>query len=728
MKKRGKTTKRMKLWVVLALVISLVAVQTVQIIAEASEEGSEASGVSVTVSSISELIDAVENAADGDVIGIDSKISIDTNVGQIGSEGGKHLTIIRMNEGAYFDVSSGGNVTFCNMAFEGNGSKVIGNMSMFYVLGTLNLNSVVVKNCSTANGNGGAVYVDMTGTLNADQAVFDRNAGYRGGHIYATGTAFLRNCILKNGRASTEGGAAMSSHNGALDMSGCKVYGNAASTSGGGIHNNAAATLTRCAVFANTAFAGADIANDTGVTAFRMDSIADSLSLYEEDGITPVEWVLDCENGTDGLTFPFDVSNPNSLMKLVYEGSLSGDDTGESGGNTEESGGTEEGGNTEESGGSTEGGGNTEGGSTEESGGSTESGGNTEGSNTEEGNGSTEGGGTEESGGSTEGGNTEGGSTEEGSGSTEGGNTEESGSTEEGGGNTEESSGTEEGSGNTEGGNTEESGGNAGDNGNTGNGGNKPEDGNNGGESGSKPEDSNNSGGNGNGNAPGNGKPSDTEGTPGTADSDSSKNDGASPDKESSNTTTTNTTTTNHEDNSMTTKTTENHEDKSTSTYNYYTYNTPNTPSANTNGNDTQRDNGAKTTPNANVSASASVTPARETATSGTSGSTDSDSGNNVSEVSANAQIPDNIKLDLGNVDVVYEMNGGISNIEISNRRESDEKTESVVAAMSAATGESAIEPDASSINWYEVVKMLLLAAIFVVVIPKPNLKKKAEA
>lgn len=277
MKKRRKvTTKRMKFWVVLALVLSLVAVQTVQIIAEASDDKVVPS---VTANNLSELIYAVENATDGDVIGIDSKISIDTNVGQIGSESGKRLTIVRTNEGAYFDVSSGGNVSFSNIVFEGNGSNVTGNMSMFYVLGTVNLNGVIIQNCNTANGNGGAIYVDMTGTLNADQVIFDRNAGYRGGHIYVTGKAFLRNCILRNGRASTEGGAAMSSHKGVLDMSGCKVYGNSASTSGGGIHNNATVTLTRCAVFANTAFAGADIANDTGVTAFSMDSIADAFSL-----------------------------------------------------------------------------------------------------------------------------------------------------------------------------------------------------------------------------------------------------------------------------------------------------------------------------------------------------------------------------------------------------------------------------------------------------------------
>lgn len=98
----------------------------------------------------------------------------------------------------------------------------------------------------------------------------------------------------------------------------------------------------------------------------------------------------------------------------------------------------------------------------------------------------------------------------------------------------------------------------------------------------------------------------------------------------------------------------------------------------------------------------------------------------NIPETSANVQIPDNIKLDLGNVDIVYEMNGGISNIEISNQREAVGAVENMVEVMAADAEEPVAT--AQTVNWYEVVKMLLLVAIFIVVVPKPSLSLKKES
>ena len=113
-----------------------------------------------------------------------------------------------------------------------------------------------------------------------------------------------------------------------------------------------------------------------------------------------------------------------------------------------------------------------------------------------------------------------------------------------------------------------------------------------------------------------------------------------------------------------------------------------------------------------------------ETGASSASDNTASNATDDVTEASASAQIPDNIKLDLGNVDIVYEMNDGISNIAISNRREAVGETENVVEVP--ASGQEGTLTNTPPLNWYEVVKMLLLAAIFIVVIPKPNLKKNS--
>ncbi len=92
-------------------------------------------------------------------------------------------------------------------------------------------------------------------------------------------------------------------------------------------------------------------------------------------------------------------------------------------------------------------------------------------------------------------------------------------------------------------------------------------------------------------------------------------------------------------------------------------------------------------------------------------------------------QIPDNISLNLVDVDIVYDMTDGISNIEISNARErTDFPTAETVSvkALSAFPAAADAEED-SAINWYEIIKMALLAAILLIVIPKPEPKRRSK-
>ncbi len=67
---------------------------------------------------------------------------------------------------------------------------------------------------------------------------------------------------------------------------------------------------------------------------------------------------------------------------------------------------------------------------------------------------------------------------------------------------------------------------------------------------------------------------------------------------------------------------------------------------------------------------------------------------NDYHTVSDNMQIPDNIKLNLYNVDIVYEMTDGV------------------------------VENKSFSAYWYEIIKMVLLAAILLAVIPGTRAKK----
>lgn len=99
--------------------------------------------------------------------------------------------------------------------------------------------------------------------------------------------------------------------------------------------------------------------------------------------------------------------------------------------------------------------------------------------------------------------------------------------------------------------------------------------------------------------------------------------------------------------------------------------------------------------------------------------------------------MPDNIKLNLQYVDVVYEMIDGRSNIEIStstqqqanaNMTSTSQPTmepavvqERSVMQTASAFSDNMSQQESSSIDWYEVIKILLLVALFIVLVPKPK-------
>jgi len=132
MSERKKRKKRKKLCIVLALAISLIAVQTMQMAAEAAETPS------VTAGNLAEFGMALDQVEDGGTIGITSVITIDSFMGQMGIEN-KHVQIVRMSADAGFEIVQGGNVTMCNMSFDGNSSEVTAARPMFLVSGSLTL-------------------------------------------------------------------------------------------------------------------------------------------------------------------------------------------------------------------------------------------------------------------------------------------------------------------------------------------------------------------------------------------------------------------------------------------------------------------------------------------------------------------------------------------------------------------------------------------------------------
>ena len=622
--------KRKKLWMVLVLAISLITVQTMQTRAEASD-GEARDAHYVCVENLSEFQAAVEQAEDGDIIGLGAVITIDSFIERLGTED-KHIKVVRMNLNSGFEIVQGGNVGMYNMDFDGR-DIFTATCPMFCVYGSLRLEQSTVQNCSYTS-KGGAVYVTRNGGLTTNGVIFNGNSAGQGGHIYNEGVVNLNNTWLGNGVAAADGGAIKSCEQAVLMLTNCVLRGNSAALYGGAVSNSGNMIMSHSIAFGNSAEFGADIANDRSATYSDGYEIAELEDLFTAEGVTASGWEFDCADTSSPTVSGFDTDNPDSLKKMNYEAQGTGG-SGETG----------------------------------------------DGGNSGEGNGNDNPG---ESGDNT-------------------GDNDNQGDT----GNTTGGNDNQDDNGDTTGGN-----GNQGDTGNTTGG-----DDNNSDEGSSGANGGTVSGNDVQGDGAGSGSSTDS-GTSGT-DGSTNKTDGGgsqsgtSQNNGTSGSTNTTPSVTSREDNSTT-----------TTTNNYYTYEYPS---------EKDSDAGKKGTTEQSTSASeasgqgtsrqnTSAVAAKETETEETANASENP------EASTNTQIPDNISLNLVDVDIVYNMTDGISNIAISNEREKTDaaavETVSVEALSALPTADT--EED-SAINWYEIVKMALLAAILLIVIPKPEPKRRSK-
>lgn len=308
------------------MVISLLAVQTLELTAMASIGTPDLTNPSVVVSNFADLQEAINIASDGTVIGIDSLIPVDSPNAILGNEdGNKHVYLVRMNADAYLWLTQISNLTMSNITIDGN-SSITGNNPMLFVDGTLNLNNSVIQNCSGVPF--GAVYVTDNGTLNAVSTKFNNNSAVSGGHIENHGTATISGCSFTNGSAQEFDGAISNARN--LTVQNCKIVGNRAGLIGGGIQNDDCLSISQSVIYGNSAIYGNDVANTVNYSMYTNDNLADVMSLYQAEGISPVEWRYDGPVTEEELNqagiYTANVYNPQSLLQLICE---SDEDTGD---------------------------------------------------------------------------------------------------------------------------------------------------------------------------------------------------------------------------------------------------------------------------------------------------------------------------------------------------------------------------------------------------------------
>lgn len=317
------------------LLIALLTVQVMQVAAETNNTDTP----SVVCSTFSSLYQALIQANDGDVIGIDDAIIMNTSIEFTLGYEDKHVTLVRMNADAHFEVRADQKSAIQNITFDGNGIQ--GNQPMCIVYSRTEFDDVEFLDCQT-NADGGAVQV-YVGNVNMNRCIFKGNSAKNGGHIAVFNGSVLNltECSLTEGHATEYGGAiyydCSASQYGEVASS--LIHGNSADVSGGGIYVASGNLVinTTSKLYGNTAPKGEDMTVlVTGNGSYSTPP--DSMFEGENIKINGWNWTEDPDTATkyyklnyEEIVEPSPTPDPGETEPSEPGDSGSGDDSGNTG-------------------------------------------------------------------------------------------------------------------------------------------------------------------------------------------------------------------------------------------------------------------------------------------------------------------------------------------------------------------------------------------------------------
>ena len=242
-----------------------------------------ASSPSVTVTNATDLITAIENAADGDIIGIDGQITFDSSM--VFGADGKRITLQKARPNSYIYISSTCSATIKNITFDG--ANLDGTQAFLQSDSYAWVENCIFQNHSSTGSGAVAIW---NGTMEFYNCTFQNNTASQSGHIEIGGmcNGIFENCTFKKGSTTNGGGAITNS--GTCKLKDCILTDNSGSTVGGAIRNSGILTIENSKIFKNTAEIGADIATGLENPITFADSASELNALYASDGFT-AEWV-----------------------------------------------------------------------------------------------------------------------------------------------------------------------------------------------------------------------------------------------------------------------------------------------------------------------------------------------------------------------------------------------------------------------------------------------------
>lgn len=272
----------------------------------------------IIVSDYQALIEAENNAKDGEIIGIRGEILIDSKYAVIIGQSFKknRVTFLRMTEDSCIKIRNTNVVRIRYVKFDGNRDKFPDAVPILQIENSdgIGISYVDFENCSNLSSDGGAVLVKDRTNVDFDNCFFNNNLANNGGHICVKDSACVNMTYTNfvNGEAVNNGGAVYTENEGQLKIKNSVVKENVANELGGGIYNAGSINIDGTIVYANRAKAGADIANENPENMIYQ--VPDDHFIYENEHIQFVQWISDYDS--EVVNAP---DSENFLMKMEYK-------------------------------------------------------------------------------------------------------------------------------------------------------------------------------------------------------------------------------------------------------------------------------------------------------------------------------------------------------------------------------------------------------------------------